>query len=67
MRSECNRPDGISVCDVTREEVGHVRVQVLQYIDGSVKEIEGVIIPIQEPLVAIAIVPAKAQHLPLQW
>jgi len=54
------------VRDVTREEVWHVRVQVLQHIHGSVKEKEGVIIPIQEPLVAVAVVPAKAQHLPSQ-
>ena len=53
--------------DVTREEVWHVRIQVLQHIYGSVEDEEGVIIPIQEPLVAVAIVPAKARHLPSQW
>lgn len=39
--------------DVVRQQVGHVRVQLVEVHQGVVNEPEGVIVAVQDPLVAV--------------
>ena len=44
----------------TCEEVGHLRVQVLQHIHGGIQKEESIIVAIQQPLIAVTVVPEQS-------